>query len=472
MLNKEPVAGYLPELKALKARLNVFVRMRWLVVVGIIAVGLSAKYLFHISFNLLPVFVICLFLLAYNFWIYLWNRRLAKDDTELVIKRAQASGYLQVLLDLAVLTVLLHYTGGITNPFIFVYVIHTTAASILLTKRRAYELTTIAVGMAALLAFLEYSGVIGHVNLAGFLPVTLYHQLNFVWSVIVTLAVLTYTSTYISTAVAGELRQQHLKMDLLRDKLLKEDEIELERISAEVTHLKDERTSFIRLLNVVTHDLQAPLVAVQSCISYVLDGYAGEVVPEQKDWLQRGSRRIDGLLLLIADLLDLPRIELGQIKLEMADLPLNEVITRSLEGLDIVAAKKGLKLLVELPEKSPVISGSARRLQQVITNIINNAVNYTKEGEIKIKLTENSDEVRVEVSDTGIGIPPQDLPRLFDEFYRGSNVETKGSGLGLSIARRIINAHGGKIWVESPNPSTGHGSIFIFTIPKRQNKPN
>jgi two-component system phosphate regulon sensor histidine kinase PhoR len=156
----------------------------------------------------------------------------------------------------------------------------------------------------------------------------------------------------------------------------------------------------------------------------------------------------------------------------MADLSLNGVITRSLEGLDIVAAKKGLKLLAELPEQSPVISGSARRLQQVITNLINNAINYTKEGEIKIRLLENSDEIRVEVSDTGIGIPPQDLPRLFDEFYRGSNVETKGSGLGLSIARMIINAHGGKIWVESPNLATGHGSIFIFTIPKKQNKPN
>ena len=145
---------------------------------------------------------------------------MAKDDTELVIKRAQTSGYIQVLLDLAILTVLLHFTGGITNPFVFVYVIHTTAASILLTKRRAYELTTIAVAMAALLAFLEYSGVIGHVNLVGFFPATLYQQLNFVWSVIVTLALLTYTSTYITTAVAGELRQQHLKMDLLRDRLL------------------------------------------------------------------------------------------------------------------------------------------------------------------------------------------------------------------------------------------------------------
>jgi signal transduction histidine kinase len=470
MSNKEPVAGYIPELKALKARLNVFVKMRWLVVLGIVAVAMAAKYLFNISFSIYPVFVICLFLLAYNLWMFMWNRRLAQDDTELVIKRAQASGYIQVLLDLAVLTVLLHFTGGITNPFVFVYVIHTTAASILLTKRRAYELTTIAVAMAALLAFLEISGIIGHVNLVGFVPVTLYHQANFVWSVIVTLAVLTYTSTYITTAVAGELRLQHLKMDLLRDQLLKEDELELQRISAEVTRLKDEKTSFIRLLNVVTHDLQAPLVAVQSCISYVLDGYAGEVVEEQKSWLQRGSRRIDSLLLLITDLLDIPRIELGQLKPEMAELSLNDVITNSLAGLDILAEKKGLKFLVELPVKSPVIFGSSRRLQQVVTNLTNNAINYTENGEIKLVLSETDDDVRFEVIDTGIGVPPKDIPRLFDEFYRGSNVESKGSGLGLSIARRIITAHGGKIWAESPVPETGRGSKFVFIIPKNQNK--
>ncbi len=470
MSGKAPVAGYMPELKALKARLNVFVRMRWLVVLGIIAVALVARYLFNISFSIYPVIIICFFLLAYNLWMYQWNRRLAKDDTELVIKRAQASGYIQVLLDLAVLTVLLHFTGGITNPFVFVYVIHTTAASILLTKRRAYELTTIAVAMAALLAFLEYGGVIGHVNLVGFVPGTLYQQANFVWSVIITLAVLTYTSTYITTAVAGELRLQHLKMDVLRDQLLKEDELELERISAEVTRLKDERTSFIRLLNVVTHDLQAPLVAVQSCISYVLDGYAGEVAEEQKSWLQRGSRRIDSLLLLITDLLDIPRIELGQLKQEMAELSLNEVIANSLAGLDILAGKKGLKFTVELPGQSPIILGSSRRLQQVVTNLTNNAINYTGEGEIKVRLTETDKEVRFEVVDTGIGIPPKDLPRLFDEFYRGSNVESKGSGLGLSIARRIITAHGGKIWAESPVPETGRGSKFVFIIPKNQHK--
>jgi signal transduction histidine kinase len=442
--------------------------MRWLVVLGIIAVALFARYVFNIGFRTLPVFIICAFLLAYNFWMYAWNRRLAREDNELVIKRAQINGYIQVLLDLAVLTILLHYTGGITNPFIFVYVIHTTAASILLTRRRAYELTIIAVGMAALLAFLEYSGIIGHVNLNGFVSDALYQQLNYVLSIIVTLAVLTFTSTYITTAVAGELRQQHLKVDELRDQLMAEDKRELERFSGEVAHLKEERTRFVRLLSVVAHDLQAPLVAVQSCISYVLDGYAGETNDEQKDWLQRSSRRIDGLLVLITDLLDIPRIELGQLKQEMAEIALNDVINRSLEGLDIVARKKGLQLTVELPDRSPVIYGSSRRLQQVVTNLTNNAINYTNEGSITIKLTEDTDEIRVEVIDTGIGIPAKDLPRLFDEFSRGSNVEIKGSGLGLSISKRIITAHGGKIWAESPLLEDGRGSKFIFTIPKQK----
>jgi signal transduction histidine kinase len=442
--------------------------MRWLVVLGIIAVALFARYVFNIGFQTLPVFIICAFLLAYNLWMYLWNRRLAGEETELVIRRAQISGYIQVLLDLAVLTVLLHYTGGITNPFIFVYVIHTTAASILLTRRRAYELTTIAVGMAGLLAFLEYSGIIGHVNLNGFVSDALYQQPNYVLSIIITLAVLTYTSTYITTAVAGELRQQHLKVDELRDQLMAEDKRELERFSGEVANLKEERTRFVRLLSVVAHDLQAPLVAVQSCISYVLEGYAGETNDEQKDWLQRSSRRIDGLLVLITDLLDIPRIELGQLKQEMAEIPLNEVINHSLEGLDIVAKKKNLQLTVELPAQSPVIYGSSRRLQQVITNLTNNAINYTNEGSINIKLTENADEIRVDVTDTGIGIPSKDLPRLFDEFCRGSNVEVKGSGLGLSISKRIIIAHGGKIWAESPLLEDGRGSKFIFTIPKQK----
>ena len=123
---------------------------------------------------------------------------------------------------------------------------------------------------------------------------------------------------------------------------------------------------------------------------------------------------------------------------------------------------------MELPLNSPKVRGSGRRLQQVVTNLTNNAVAYTHEGTVLVKVTDGDNEVRVEVMDSGIGIPPQDLPRLFADFFRGSNVQSKGTGLGLSISKRIVEAHGGKIWAESPCPETNKGSKFTFTLPKKQ----
>jgi signal transduction histidine kinase len=138
------------------------------------------------------------------------------------------------------------------------------------------------------------------------------------------------------------------------------------------------------------------------------------------------------------------------------------------EGLDSLARQKGLTLRVELPQTSPKIYGSSRRLQQIVTNLVGNAISYTNEGVVLIRGTDWDSEVRVEVIDSGIGIPAEDLPRLFGDFFRGSNVEIKGTGLGLSISKRIIEAHGGKIWAESPCPETNTGSRFTFTLPKKQ----
>jgi len=243
---------------------------------------------------------------------------------------------------------------------------------------------------------------------------------------------------------------------------------ELEQVSSEVVKLQEERRHFVRFLGVVAHDLQSPLVATQSILSYILDGYTGEITNGQRDLMQRGVRRIDGLLTLISDILDIPRIETGQITREMREISFNEVIKRSVEGLDSLARQKGLTLRVELPQTSPKIYGSSRRLQQVVTNLVGNAISYTNEGVVLIRGTDWDSEVRVEVIDSGIGIPAEDLPRLFGDFFRGSNVEIKGTGLGLSISKRIIEAHGGKIWAESPCPETNTGSRFTFTLPKKQ----
>ena len=199
----------------------------------------------------------------------------------------------------------------------------------------------------------------------------------------------------------------------------------------------------------------------------MLGGYSGEITEKQRNMLERSTFRIKELLNLISDLLDIPRIETGQIVEEMKLVSLGKVIKASIGDLRELAKQKKLKLEVELPPALPKIYGSAPRLQQAVTNLVGNAINYTPEGSVSIRVNEKDDEIQVEVMDTGIGVPAEDLPRLFEDFFRASNVETRGTGLGLSITRRIVEAHGGRIWAESPCPETGKGSKFTFALPKK-----
>jgi len=241
---------------------------------------------------------------------------------------------------------------------------------------------------------------------------------------------------------------------------------ELQQCFTEVDKLEEGKRQFVRFLSVVAHDLQSPLVATQSILSYIADGYTGEITDGQKDLLQRGIRRIDELLMLITDLLDVPRIEAGQLVREMQEVSLNGVVKQAVVGLDNVARQKGIELRIELPESSPKVYASSRRLQQVLINLISNAINYTRDGMALLRVKEYENEIAVEVIDTGIGIPPDELPLIFDDFFRGRKAGKKGTGLGLSISKRIVEAHGGKLWAESPCAETGKGSKFTFSLPK------
>jgi len=245
---------------------------------------------------------------------------------------------------------------------------------------------------------------------------------------------------------------------------------DLEESSREIAKLGEEKIRFLRFLGIAAHDLKAPLAAIQSYIGVMLGGYSGEITEKQKNMLERSSHRIIELLNLISDLLDIPRIETGQIVQEMREISLRQVIRNSLGDQRRLAREKGLKLKVELPETLSKVYGSSPRLQQVITNLVNNAINYTPEGTVTLRVKEGNDDICVEVADTGIGIPSEDLPRLFEDFFRASNVETRGTGLGLSITKRIVEAHKGQIWVESPYPESNIGSRFTFTLPKKNER--
>lgn len=455
-----------PEEETLVMRLHVFNNMRWLAILGIIIVTVIARYSFQVNFPTLPVYIVCIFIAAYNLVLVWQVRGLARLPEEEIIPRVRQYTYSHIFLDLLALTVLLHFTGGIENPFVFFFVFHIVLASIGLNYKVVYLLATIALVLVGLLVTFEFYQIIPHVHLEGFILASRYRDPSRILAVFGALAALLYGTAYVTTAVAGELRKRQREVVALREKLLAEKTGELERASGEIADLEEERSRFLRFIGIAAHDLKAPLTAIQGFLWVMLGGFAGEISDKQKNMLERSTRRITELLSLISDLLDIPRIETGQLVEEMKDVSLRNVIKESLESQKDLAADKKIDIKVEIPEGLTKIKGSAPRLQQVLINLVHNAITYTQEGTIIIRVTERKNDVLVEVMDTGIGVPPEDMPRLFEDFFRASNVEVKGTGLGLSISKRIVEAHGGKIWAESPRSDTGNGTKFSFTLPR------
>ncbi len=452
---------YSPEEATLIQRIHHFINFRWIAAIGVIALAIFANSVLRIAFSVIPVYVISFGIALYNLIFWLYARSLTPEDTPDLVDKARRFAAVQSVVDLLALTLLLHFTGGVENPLVFYFVFHITIASILLPYGAAYLLATLAVLLLCSLIGLEYFGVIPHIHLGGFVPLDLYRQESYILAIIFTFATVLYISTYMATSIAGELRKRQQEVASLRDRCLI-DFNALEEVNKRLTELDRLRTYF---LGMVSHDLKAPLVAVESYLQVILGGFAGEITAEQREMLDRSSHRIGELLELIGDLLDVSRIEAGQIAEEFKAMSLAEVVEGSLEDVQALAREKEMELRVEMPEKLPVIHAAPHRLRQVLNNLLSNAIKFTPpQGLITLRVEDKDSHLQVEVMDTGVGIPPEDLPYVFDEFFRGRDVERTGAGLGLSIAKKIVEAHGGKIWVESPCTADGKGSKFTFTL--------
>ena len=478
-----------PEETALIFRIGVFVKGRWIAAGGVVIAALLATQVFNISFPLPPVLIICCAMAVYNLLLFLQARSLKAEasgsrqglDVALrrwlrlpkvsspLIEKARATGNIHVTLDLIALTALLHFTGGIENPFIFYFVFHVIIAGILLHYRVAYVLATFAIFLATLLVGLEYFGVIPHVHLEGFTSATMYKQETYISGILVSLATCLYASAYMVTNISGELRKRQRETVAMKDSGLRVKTKELRDATKELVKLEKGREQLLSFLAIVAHDLKAPLSAVQSYLQLMVGGFAGEMADKHKHMLDRSSQRITELLNLISDLLDISRIESGRIVQEMEEISLSQVAQDSVETVRGLAEERKIGLKVEIPKSLPAITASETRLKQVITNLLANAIKFTPDkGLIKLRITNTGSDTQVEVTDTGDGIGADELPKIFNDFYRSDDIKKAGTGLGLSIAKRIVEAHGGRIWAESPNPEDklGRGSKFTFILPK------
>lgn len=223
----------------------------------------------------------------------------------------------------------------------------------------------------------------------------------------------------------------------------------------------------------VSHELRTPLVAIDKSISLILNKNAGEITPTQEQFLTIAARNLNRLSTLVNDLLDLSKLEAGRMELRRKLVPIAGVINESAAGLNNWAKTKSINLETKIQDGLPDVNIDPDRMIQVLNNLIGNAIKFTPtSGTITVEaiLRQPGSEIGVSVSDTGIGIAKENLTKVFDKFYQvGERVSSdiNGTGIGLSIAKEIVELHGGKIWAESAD---NQGAKFIFTLPAKNNQ--
>jgi len=239
-----------------------------------------------------------------------------------------------------------------------------------------------------------------------------------------------------------------------------------ERFEREVSQLGQAREQTRAFLRTLGHEIRNPLTVLSNG-SVILERLVQD--PRAIRTLQQMATQVGVLKRLADDLMDVNRLELGKIKLDLERIDLHEPLEQSVADMQVLAAEKGLQLEAVLPPSTLMVDADVARLQQVVVNLLNNAIKYTPAGgTVWVRASQEGDEIVCRIQDTGIGIPPTVLPRIFELFTQadeGESMREGGIGMGLALVRQLIELHGGS--VQAKSPGAGKGSEFSFRLPAR-----
>ncbi len=246
---------------------------------------------------------------------------------------------------------------------------------------------------------------------------------------------------------------------------------QLEKANQELRRIDAMKSEFV---SIASHELRTPLAAIKNAVQLILTGKTGEINENQAKFLSMAERNINRLTNILNNLLNLSKIESGKIELKFKSLSIKDVIEWTTSSLRPHAEAKTVQIEVSIPEELPPVYGDHEKIEQILTNLIGNAIKFTPEGgkilvSAKLQCKEEKEnlveKIAISVKDTGIGIPPEHLEAIFEKFHQVENSlhrSVSGTGLGLAITKGLVEAHQGKIWVES---EVGKGSTFTFTLP-------
>ena len=420
--------------KELVESLSRFINLRWIMVIGIFVTSKFAKFGLGIDLPIIPIFIVTFCILIFNLiCLYLQKH----------VKSYESFANLQISVDWIALVFLVHYTGGIESPVIFYFIFHVIISAILLSEKKCYLQTSFALILIISLSILEYFHVIPHVHIKELFPNPVYDNGLYLLSIIFFSVTSLYISAYLATSVNNRLRKRENEIVTLKN--------EITDAYNKLEAIDKEKSEFTYK---VTHELRSPLSAIQSLLKSIEEGYAGEISEKARDLVIRSEKRTSFLITLVNGLLDLIAGKIGKPKegdIKLIDI--NIAVKNTLHLMQEKTKAKNLKIIIKTTPEPSYLNIVPDDLDIILTNLIDNSVKYTEqEGTISINSTITDKEVKLEISDTGIGITTEDINKIFNEFYRSKNAKAadlRGTGLGMSIVKNLIKQYGGSIDVQS-----------------------
>ncbi|RPJ02617.1 MAG: sensor histidine kinase [Chloroflexi bacterium] len=436
-----PGTGLRPTLEELRENTRLLITLRWVAGLSILLGTLAARLFLDIGLQTLPLLIIGLSVLGYN--TLLWSFIRAGETSHL--QRVQQIAWGQIILDWLAMIVLVHFTGGITSPALIYFVIHAALSGTILLPWQTRSLVGLAVVIVGGLAWFERNGGLPHVRIAELgLDNDLYQNTTYIAAIVFFFGTTILTLSDLVTRNAQRLRQ--------REKHIRE--------------LYDARATFVR---VATHELRAPLGASLSLMRNIEQGYAGELSPQQRTILTRVTSRLEGLRTLIDDLLTLATSrEASTAHAPLEPDSVRAVLERIIEREKPHADHKAIRLDCDLSREPGIVMAGDVGLGIIFGNLLNNAIKYTPEGghvAVQYRIAPAAHAAEITVQDSGMGIPADDLPHIFNEFFRAKNAKNSqvmGTGIGLSTVRTLVERYQGQITLESDE---GQGTTVRVSLP-------
>ncbi len=454
-LDASPPAHLTLSERELFERLGWFTHVRWgagLMAMAFLGIGHT---LFDVRFALRPAIAAIGVLLAYNTVFSVWARwlyRRRRIRRRWILSLAHA----QITCDLLAVAALVHFIGGVENHFIILFVFPMIVASEFFAPKIAFGYATLAAVLINLIGWGEYFYPAIHTTLSVCeggeaaevcVPLVGAHVAQhwiFVSQVTFAMTFAVYVTVFVAGSIASRLRAR---------------EHDLEAAYDDLRSLEQVKSQFMRK---TSHELRAPVGAVQSLLKTALLKMPEDT--EGRGLLVRAVGRSESMLDLIDDLLRYSRLRRAAAVERLEPLELAEVVRAAADLFRAQAQEKGITL--DVRAESAVVNGSRESLTDLVNNLVSNAVRYTPEGgRVSVGLESAGSRVQLAVADTGIGIPADELPRVFEEFFRGKEAKRTvqhGTGLGMAIIKRVVAMHGGTIGVES---EVGQGTTFSVTFP-------